>query len=290
MHITKKNEYNYDGNFSRWEEIVWFQNLEYLKDVKKDLDAINKLIESDFKKISDKDFYDLVSNFYLIYLTKNDLLNILSKVNGIEYNKFEKLNSRMTFKDIVTEGHGRNFDWWEETYQIGWIVATSKDLVLNRDYNYSKEEIEQMVKKKQVISFGKYAQSIGMEPVLSYKSEEVEKINILKINFDFEDYDELLNEFDVYFDFCLLKKDDSIFNKEVYKTAVSMIRKRLNKKKVLNDCKKIILFLNDNIHLISEVVQNEYFTDENDKNKYLDLSEELTISHKNLLLQYTHKT
>ena len=69
-----------------------------------------------------------------------------------------------------------------------------------------------------------------------------------------------------------------------------MIRKRLNKKKVLNDCKKIILFVNDNIHLISEVVQNGYFTDENDKNKYLDLSEELTTSHKNLLLQYTHKT
>jgi len=234
MHITKKNEYDYDAYDSRWKEIVWFHGLEYLKDVKKDLDAINKLIESDFKKISDKDFYDLVSNFYSIYLTKNDLLNILSKVNGIEYNKFKKINSTMTFKDIVTEGHGRDFGWWEETYQIGWIVATSKDLVLNRDYNYSKEEIEQMVKKKQIISFGKYAQSIGITPVLSYKSEEVEKINILKINFDFDDYDELLNEFDVYFDFSLLKTDDSTFDEEVYKTAVSMIRKRLNKKNLQN--------------------------------------------------------
>lgn len=289
MKILKKNEYTYD-TYSKWGDIIWFSNLEHLKDIKEDLDAIENLINLDFKNLSNKDFFTLISRFYSIYITRDDFLNALSKVNGIEYDKIEKLNSRMIFKDMVSEGHGRDFSWWEETFQIGWIVATSKDLTLNSDYNYSNEEIKQMIKNKQIISFNNYVRAIGMDPELSYEPERVEKINIPKIDFDYADPDAY--KYSIYFDFSLLKEGESEFSKDVYKVICSMIKKRLNKKKILNDCKQIILFLKDNIHLVNGVIRTEaeYFIDKDVEKKYLDLYGELMAKHKILSLTLVSKT
>lgn len=285
MYIEKRNEYDPDfRSGSRWSEIEYFFNLEYLEDVKKDLIAIEKLIDSNFKDLPDEEFFKLVSNFYSIYIGKKDILNVLSKVNGIEYNKFQKLNSTMTFKDIVSEGHGRDFSWWEETFQVIYIVATSNDLTLKQYRHYSKEEIKQMVKKKQIISFGKYSKARGMNPKLPYKAEEFDKIEMLNMSLDIESVDELLEGFDTSFNFNILTKDASTFSEEVYKNAVSLIRKRLNKKKVLNDCKEILLFLKENIDSINDIIKNEYFDDEKKEKKYLDLSKEVKQHQKSLLL------
>ena len=285
MYIEKRNEYDPDfRSGSRWSEIEYSFNLEYLEDVKNDLIAIEKLIDSNFKDLPDEEFFKLVSNFYSIYIGKKDILNILSKVNGIEYNKIQKLNSTMTFKDIVSEGHGRDFSWWEETFQVIYIVATSNDLTLKQYCHYSKEEIKQMVKKKQIVSFGKYPKARGMDPKLPYKPEEFGKIKMLNMSLDIESVDELLEGFDTSFDFSVLTKDASTFSEEVYKNAVSLIRKRLNKKKVLNDCKEILLFLKENIDSINDVIKNEYFDDEKDEKKYLDLSKEVKQHQKSLLL------
>ena len=287
MNISRKKSYDYDSYGSIWKEIIWYGNLRYLNDIKIDLDTIKKLMDSDFKDLSDEEFYNLISRFYSIYITKDDILKILSKVNGIEYDKFEKLNSRMTFKDVVSEGHGKDFSYWEETFEIGWIVATAKNLTLNPEYNYSKKEIEQMIRNKQIICLDEQPIAIGMDPKLPYKAETPENVDIPKVNLDNADIDEFLDEYDSYINFNLLRTNDSEFSKEVYKTAFAIIRKRLNKKKVLSDCRQIILFLNNNFHLINKVLQNKSFDNETDKKKYIDLHEELTASHKSLSLTLT---
>ena len=302
MHIRKRNEYDNDFySGSRWSEIECFSKLEYLEDIKNDLIAIKKLIDSNFKDLPDEEFIKLVSNFYLIYIGKKDILNIISKVNNIEYNKIQKLNSTMTFKDIVSEGHGRDFSWWEETFQVIYIVATSYDLTLKEHY-YSKEEIKQMVKNKQIILFDSVPRTIGINSKLQFKFEEYEKrlgllfdkakeyekIEMLNISLDIDSVDKLLEEFDTNFDFSILIKGTTPFSEEVYKNTVSLIRKRLNKKKVLNDCKEILLFLNENIDSINDVIKNEYFYDEKDEKKYLDLSKEVKQHQKSLLLNLTN--
>lgn len=280
MHIVKKNEYSYD-NDSSWSELVWYGYLSYLEYVKRDLDAIGVLIDYDFKDIPDKTFYNLISNFYSIYLNNGDILNIISRVKGIQYDRFEALNSRMVFKDIVREGHGRDFSWWEETFQVNYIVAVAEDFTIDPNHNYSKEDIEEMAKNKQIVAVDSYSKDIGMNPKLSFIKEEPTNVDIdtlrLGLGCDF------LSEYDNIFQLDLLENIDSEFASKVYKTAISLIKKRLNKKKVLNECKQILLFLNENMGRMNEAV-NHF----DGGNEYLDLSHELVASHQKLLSKIVH--
>lgn len=280
MHIVKKNEYSYD-NDSNWSELVWYGYLSYLEYVKRDLDAIGVLIDYDFKDIPDKTFYNLISNFYSIYLNNGDILNIISRLKGIQYDRFEALNSRMVFKDIVREGHGRDFSWWEETFQVNYIVAVAKDFAIDPNHNYSKEDIEEMEKNKQIVAVDSYSKDIGMNPKLSFIKEEPTNVDIdtlrLGLGRDF------LSEYDNIFQLDLLENIDSEFASKVYKTAISLIKKRLNKKKVLNECKQILLFLNENMGRMNETV-NHF----DGGNEYLDLSHELVASHQKLLSKIVH--
>lgn len=280
MHIVKKNEYSYD-NDSNWSELVWYGYLSYLEYVKRDLDAIGVLIDYDFKDIPDKTFYNLISNFYSIYLNNGDILNIISRVKGIQYDRFEALNSRMVFKDIVREGHGRDFSWWEETFQVNYIVAVAEDFAIDPNHNYSKEDIEEMAKNKQIVAVDSYSKDIGMNPKLSFIKEEPTNVDIdtlrLGLGCDF------LSEYDNIFQLDLLENIDSEFASKVYKTAISLIKKRLNKKKVLNECKQILLFLNENMGRMNEAV-NHF----DGGNEYLDLSHELVASHQKLLSKIVH--
>lgn len=279
MYIEKRKEYDYDEYGSRWKEIVWFDNYQYIKDVKKDLDAIKRMMEVEFKNLSNEEFYDLISNFYKVYITKKEILDIVSKVSGVRYDKFERLKSRMAFKSLVTEGHGRDFSWWEETYEASWCVATLEGFKLDPEYNYSKEEIRELVRNKKIVSFGRYAHDVGFDPELPYEKEELEKIEIPEVKLEYDNVEDFV-EWNNIFKLDDLKPGDTDFSKSVQSVAVSLLRRRLNKKRVLKDCSSIIAFLDENIHMIGDVVEKGYYMDEGQKEEYLGISEEVTSNHK----------
>ena len=64
-----------------------------------------------------------------------------------------------------------------------------------------------------------------------------------------------------------------------------MIRVRLNKKQVLNDCKKILLFLNNELNNVAPRIQESHFCTYSDNGKYLDMAEEVENNQKILLLK-----
>lgn len=288
MYAIRKNEYDDDFySDSRWIELKHCGRLFYLENIKNDLEAISKLVNTDFKDLTDEDFLKLTSYFYSFYITKDDILNLLSENSNVKFDKIQKLNTRMTFKDTVSEGHGRDFSYWDEIFQVFYIVATSKDLKLNPEYNYSIDEIKQMIEKNQIISFGGYREARGMNPDFPFVTEQVEKISFKNINLNItlDSYEDIIDELECSFDFNSLITIDSTFSNEIYNLAISMIRKKLNKKKVLTDCKEIVLFLNDNINVIDTSIKNEHFENESDRQKYLKLSKEITDNHNKLLLK-----
>ncbi len=162
-----------------------------------------------------------------------------------------------------------------------------------------------MTLKKQFVSIYRRDKDVGMEPKLPYEQEEYEEKNMSKIVgysegfksvFDTlvlssnRNYDEYMKYTCPVFDykklnFNYLKEGDTDFSKAVYKEACSMIRMRLNKKQVLDNCKNIILFLNNELNNLAPRIQDSYFCVYSDKEKYLGLSEELKNSHKTLLLK-----
>ena len=324
MNLIKKRVYGYyddccdrmDEYFDRRDEGDWYwemmlnpgDNFEYLEEVKEDLATIKQLIDSDFKDLSDEHFYHLISRFYYVDLSLNDFLNIISRVNHVQYDKFEELRTRQTYKIQMQEGHGKDLSWWPETYEAGWIVATAKNFRLKSNYNYSNQEIENMIKNKKIVFICEHNNAVGMEPKLPYEEEEYKVKNIPKIEcysknikkainslilHSYHSYDEYMKY--VYpcigktFNFGYLKEGKTRFSKAVYKEACSMIRIRLNKKQVLKDCKRIILFLNNELNYLIPHIQKSYFDVYADKDKYLNLLEKLKNNHKTLLLKLEEK-
>ena len=311
MYIKKKKVYGY-FNEDRYDESGWWWErmismggpyFESLEEVKKDLEAIDTLIESDFSEINDKDFYCLISRIYSINLTIKDLLYIISRINNVYYDKIELLNTRQTFDISKQHGHGKDLDCWTDKYQVRWIVATARNFNLNPNYNYSEDEIKNMMLNKQIVAISTYPKKLGTAGVkLPYKEEKFTDINGLRVECDSnyvtgQLYSYNFNNhgyFDDFFDklgidFCCLEEGNNDFSKKVYKEACSMIRMRLNKEEVLRDCKQIILFLKNEVGELAPRILESYFCVYSDKDKYLNLAKEITDINNTLLLKLKNK-
>ena len=51
------------------------------------------------------------------YKIENEVIAIADYINKIEYDRFVYLNTRDIFKDLVSEGQGRDFSFWEDYFQ-----------------------------------------------------------------------------------------------------------------------------------------------------------------------------
>ena len=67
--------------------------------LKKYINIIDDLVNKDFKKLSDEEFYDILCKVYSISLTEEDYLKIISKRNNKKYNRFTEIGTFMTFTD-----------------------------------------------------------------------------------------------------------------------------------------------------------------------------------------------
>lgn len=310
MYINKKKVYGY-YNEDRYDESGWWwermismggAHFENLEEVKKDLEAIDTLIESNFNKINDNDFYCLLSRIYSINLTLKDMFNIMSRVGNIYYDKIELLNTKQTFDISRQKGHGKDLDCLTDKYQVRWIVATAKNFNLNTNYNYSEDEIKNMMSNKQIVAISMYPKKLGTGVKLPYKEEKFKELEGLRIECDsnyvtgqlysynfnnpgyFNDFFDKLG-----IDFYYFKEGKNDFSKKIYKEACSMIRMRLNKEQVLKDCKQIVLFLENEVGELSPRIQESYFCVYSDKDKYLNLAKEITDINNALLLKFKNR-
>ena len=145
-----------------------------------------------------------------------------------------------------------------------------------------------MVKSKQIVSFGKYAHDVGFDLVLSYEPEKVEIIPMPMVELDYDNVEDFVEWTDT-FKFEALKAGETEFSKSVQSGAFSLLRRRLNKKRVLKDCTGIIEFLDENIHMIGDAAEKGYYMDEGKKEEYLGISEEVTTNHKSLSKKLSSK-
>ena len=257
MNITKKHNYDYENYSTIWNELYVFDNIRCLKDVKNDIDAIYTLVNNNISEIPDEEFVKLVSNFYDISITKQDILKILSKMNGVVYDKIQCLNTRVVTEELVTEGHARDFSWWVSNFLKGYYVACSDDFSIDKNRFYTKEEILEMINNKQIVCL----QATYKEVFFDLEIEKED--NFVLTDKTFYNINFGRNYFEGnYYDFDKLNCDDTEFSKEVYHYAVKPIRKRLYNKKLLIDCKDILIFIKENYHIIEKVLRKN----EDDKN------------------------
>lgn len=138
----------------------------------------------------------------------------------------------MTFTDICKEGRGNSFDWWEQKYQLQYMVAVSNEIKLDENKVYSKKEIKQLVSDNTIILLNQETKTIE-EDELTFIEESVE---YLPINFDFDENGNIMSGF-------------ILDNYDLY---MEILREKFTKAKIYNDMQKYISYLRDDIkHIIN---------------------------------------
>lgn len=179
---------------------------------------INKLLEVDIDDLSDEDFYKLLTKFYDINLDSDDYLEILSQYNDKKYVNYGIIPTNMTFYDIVSEGHGKNFSWWEEELQACYHVAYSDNFKIDMDRLYTKDEIKELVSNKEIVILKEEDIPLTYNDNFTYDKYEF----IPSLNIDISYYSNNMSQF--------LINNFNLFGK--------ILRKNFTNKKILSDIKK----------------------------------------------------
>ena len=229
-----ENTYAYTGRVSNKENAE-----EFKRQIQKYISALKEIVEANFDTLSDKDLYKLLTKVYDIYLDKEDYLKIISKYNNKQYTSFHRIPTTITFYDTAKEGHGKNFSWWKQLYQVYYIAATSDDIEFDYNKIYSKEEIKKMLYVKNIVILQKETEPIEDNP--NFKQEKFEPLPILDI--DIKDYGNNMSQF-VLNNFYLFGE---------------VLREKFTRRKVLKDMKEFIEILNKEIKdVYSDAQSNEY--------------------------------
>ena len=154
----------------------------FKKAVRYYIDIIKKFITSDLTKLSDKEFYELLNEFYGICLGSEDYLKMLSKYYNKQYTSINKIPTTMTYTSIATEKFAKKFDWWEQLYQVYYFAATSEQVMFDYNKVYSKKEIKKLVSDKDIIILKEETEPIGNQK--KFTRQKYELIPSLDFNMD----------------------------------------------------------------------------------------------------------
>ena len=112
---------------------------------------IKELVDSDFEAISDKKFFDLLSNIYDITLEEEDYLEMFSRLYNRDYSYATELKTDMIYKDRADEGHAKDYSWWQQLYQASYYVAIDSDCELDDNKVYTRDELLELSDKHSIV-------------------------------------------------------------------------------------------------------------------------------------------
>lgn len=137
----------------------------------------------------------------------NEMIRLYNMAGNTSFKRIVSIKTNMIRTYLQCEGHGKDYDEWEDNFQGYLIVLTDTDL--DRDKVYTKEEIDEMIKK-------------GIIFVVTTTEVNISKKDMPKEKSSFK-----------YYGF---EKD-----KEPYKSAlVKLIKEKIPKEKLFRDVRKYL--------------------------------------------------
>lgn len=235
--VNKRENYEYDTDYN---------HKETLKLVK----LISIFLQS-MENISTQDLFNLIKYFYAFEIETEDYFNYLNQTNGTDFDKIVEIPTNSIVMDICSEGHGRDFSWWSQNYQI-MIKAATKDFIpLKKEY--SNKEIQQLIDKSKIY------------PLHPFGSKTKKKVNGIKNDTKclISSITKDLDNNDVYFNFM-----------------VNRILSKIGINNLLSEIRRFIIYLK----LESIEDDNRYYDEEDYENLkiYDDLTDKLIILYNNI--------
>ncbi|MBR5227246.1 MAG: hypothetical protein IKV94_01225 [Clostridia bacterium] len=257
--ILEKNEINltaeayvYVGRCEAEEILKIFK-----EELRKYIYIIKRFAVEDLKKLSDDEFWELVKEVYSVKLLERDYLKLLSKKYKKEYYKFVEINTSMVYEQTETEGKGKNFSWWQQLYQVRYVVAVSSECKVSYGDLFTKAEIEEKVQNNDIVLVR--LQCEPLNGTISFEKENFQEFEITELGvFNYEG-----------------KIFGYVEKNENFHSVISLLRRALNKKRIRKDMADIIEELKFRIHeIITDKFVDYYSEISRMCNDWYELSQE----------------
>ena len=203
-------------------------------------ESCEKLI-TNRKHLSDKEFCEMLLKFTRITNWNDyDCYKILELVHNMKFVDDAVIKTTMHAICQKTEGHGRDFSWWNEEVGINFRIVYTKDFEVDYDHTYSIEEIKGLIDKKKILIISEEERNLAWDEK-NYEKEEYQRFDCA-----YEDYDWKYKFFDE--------------SGEYYPYTLKYIGSRINKKKLLKLFKSHLEHINSEIYNVTS--WNEEYSNE----------------------------
>lgn len=200
-----------DSNDMNEEEIA----NKFVSIIKDKIDLFNTVMNLDLKSVDNKKLYSILNEIYQLDLTVTDLLSILSKKNGVYYNRTTLLPTTMVIES-------------DKNKQVFLNAALSSNTYKKKYKVYSVAEINKMIIDKQIVVF--FEEFLNIDDI-DFEKEEYEYIPSVSINkskklgYDVDDF---------------VKDNLDLFSE--------LFKKNIDKRIILNDLKTMMLDLREQVN------------------------------------------
>lgn len=257
---------------SMWDDISSFDT----KVIRDDLDRIDYLLSTDISSIDEQSFIRILKNFYNVYITKKDILKILSLITGINYDSFIELQSTNVFDDSYSEGMGKNYKWFDVRRRTCFLTAVPSNVSIDTSKKYSFKELNALMNENNLIGIHRYSvktkDDLNSErfdrleiPTLDFYSDSPDEINLFQYQVDYI-FDSFKSNLGVDFrNLCIGSSDIEV---KFYDKLIELIRSRLTPMRLLSDLKPILLTLKTDLEALFELSKEYEFESEFEKIKF----------------------
>jgi len=190
-----------------------------------------RIFLEDYDKLSKKELYNMICNFYMVILEEDDYIEYINYKNNSDYNKVISIGTDVICKDIQSEGHGRDFSWWTVSYRRYLNVAVLGELE-NSDKFYTLEEIKKLIKDGKIYPIYSYYEECDDR---LYENRVKNDIDYL-VKYEYGRKKGQLSINDEYFDYFIDKILDNTVIIDMFKSVRNfLIDVRSNIERYLDD-------------------------------------------------------
>ena len=132
---------------------------------------------SDRKNLTNQEFYHLLLKFAFISDWNDyDCHKVLELAYNMNFVGDAVIKTTMHTTVQKTDGHGRDFSWWNEEIGIDFKVAYTKDFKVDYEHTYSIEEIKKLIDEKKILIISEEERSLSWDKK-NYKKEEYQRFD-----------------------------------------------------------------------------------------------------------------
>ena len=148
------------------------------------VELLSKLSSPNLSELSNKEYYELMNEFYVIKFDEEDYLYALSRQNGRNYSSFKEIDTDIVVSKEDKSGYGNSIVWSKDNKKVKYIAAVSDIVNFNPNKKYSKDELIKMVNNRNIVVIGSKTIKLDKIPEDSEVFETFPMIDINNRNLD----------------------------------------------------------------------------------------------------------